>query len=570
MVKTQSNVAVFPQLPERNGEPPADWWAAANSAEFFRFERPSPGREDAAGGSPQFLISPPNPRTPSTVGSSSSVDTTMEFGGEHPHRKFSSDHSEPSGAPWTRDFAQFPIKIESPDLPPASSAFDTSFVDPKEPKRAVAAKAGGVDAPKNCVICGFPTNCYHYEVPACNACKAFFRRSVITQRRYVCRFSGACAIRSGVRCRSCRYDECLRAGMDARSIKVTADQADSFAAMINEVDRRKRGLNLESAEECEEKAVVPTKVLPQFEQTADARVVDFISYLELKFRQLRESTYNGRELYDTDVHQLLKLSHKSELGNADKYERLEFLIGNTPLFGESDRRELFDPTSTPPPGHLSQVHAKRKHWITSDLILNIEYCKALPFFANLDLKDQEALVTHVVFVNTVLVQSWYSFMNNSLTIVHPDGTTPLMLRRKKFAKSFDLREHPQINAMEIESFVRCLEPLARVRPDAEDYTLLKAIIFCHSETPGLSEYAKELLEKHRDVYARTLLHRLQAKLGTIDGARKYADLINLIQTFFHFAQRKRECHLYTNSMIKHRCYKEPKLLSWFLKNSSID
>ncbi|KAI6227471.1 hypothetical protein M3Y99_01250400 [Aphelenchoides fujianensis] len=281
MVKTQSNVAVFPQLPERNGEPPADWWAAANSADFFRFERPSPGREDAAGGSPQFLISPSNPRTPSTVGSSSSVDTTMEFGGEHVQRKFSSDHSEANGAPWTRDFAQFPIKIESPDPPPASSAFDPSLVDSKEPKRAAAAKAGGVDAPTNC--------------------------------------------------------------------------------------------------------------------------------------------------------------------------RLDFLIGNTPLFGESDRRELFDPTSTPPPGHLSQVHAKRKHWITSDLILNIEYCKALDFFADLDLKDQEALVTHVVFVNTVLVQSWYSFMNNSLTIVHPDGTTPLMLRRKKFAKSFDLREHPQINAMEIES-----------------------------------------------------------------------------------------------------------------------
>jgi hypothetical protein len=62
----------------------------------------------------------------------------------------------------------------------------------------------------------------------------------------------------------------------------------------------------------------------------------------------------------------------------------------------------------------------------SDLILNIEYLKAMPFFNELSLDDQEVLAIYVGLVNTVLVQSFYSYMNNSRTLMLPDGRIPLL------------------------------------------------------------------------------------------------------------------------------------------------
>jgi hypothetical protein len=45
------------------------------------------------------------------------------------------------------------------------------------------------------------------------------------------------------------------------------------------------------------------------------------------------------------------------------------------------------------------------------------------------------------------------------------------------------------------------------------------------------------------MYASALLKRMQARLGILPGARKYMDILGLIQTFFHFTQREREFHI---------------------------
>ncbi|KAI6179928.1 Transcription factor HNF-4-like protein [Aphelenchoides besseyi] len=322
--------------------------------------------------------------------------------------------------------------------------------------------------PTNCVICNYPTTCFHYEVASCLGCKAFYRRTVIAQRHYVCRFNGSCAIKSGVRCRSCRYDACIRAGMDARSIKVSADQASKFDAMISEVDRRKRALDLDSSNSTE--VAVATKIVPQFDQTADARVVDFVSYLELKFRQLRESTYNGKEMYNVNIRDLLSSSHHSQLGNAEKYQKITDIFEERKLYTQLPLEQLAYLQDVSKFVCLGKSRFKIKHWITSDLILSVEYLKAMPFYNDLDLNDREALVAHTTLVTTLLVESWYSYTNNSETIVMPDGTKPIMMRRQKFSQWNNIYEkYPNLKTMEIESFVRIIEPLARVQPDAEDY-----------------------------------------------------------------------------------------------------
>lgn len=48
-----------------------------------------------------------------------------------------------------------------------------------------------------CKICGDKSKSYHYDVPTCNGCKTFFRRTVITRRVHKCIQGGNCVITKG-------------------------------------------------------------------------------------------------------------------------------------------------------------------------------------------------------------------------------------------------------------------------------------------------------------------------------------------------------------------------------------
>jgi hypothetical protein len=100
----------------------------------------------------------------------------------------------------------------------------------------------------------------------------------------------------------------------------------------------------------------------------------------------------------------------------------------------------------------------------------------MPFFHELDLKDQEALSMHVILVNTTLVQSFYSYKQNSRILVHPDGRGPLHMR--KYAPISKI--YPEIIPIELDNFERSIDPIYRIAPNDEEYFLLKAIIFCHA------------------------------------------------------------------------------------------
>ncbi|KAI1731313.1 zinc finger, c4 type (two domains) domain-containing protein [Ditylenchus destructor] len=68
-----------------------------------------------------------------------------------------------------------------------------------------------VTMPTKCLVCGNPTN--HYDVPSCNGCKVFFRRSLLALKRYVCQFNTICNVFGGIdRCRACRFDRCILLG----------------------------------------------------------------------------------------------------------------------------------------------------------------------------------------------------------------------------------------------------------------------------------------------------------------------------------------------------------------------
>uniref|UniRef100_A0A0R3Q768 Nuclear receptor domain-containing protein n=1 Tax=Brugia timori TaxID=42155 RepID=A0A0R3Q768_9BILA len=66
-----------------------------------------------------------------------------------------------------------------------------------------------------CAVCGDKSTGTHYGVLSCNGCKGFFRRTILKNQKFTCRFNKACTINKNFRCacRYCRFQKCVRVGM---------------------------------------------------------------------------------------------------------------------------------------------------------------------------------------------------------------------------------------------------------------------------------------------------------------------------------------------------------------------
>ncbi|KAH7717878.1 Protein NHR-36 [Aphelenchoides avenae] len=202
------------------------------------------------------------------------------------------------------------------------------------------------------------------------------------------------------------------------------------------------------------------------DQCLETRLVTELLYLESKAKRLRESAFDPRELYVTDIRGLLK--KPIELGNADKYEKPpEWPLTMAQL--EAERPKKWPPSCD----ILDKSKFKYPHWPTIDLLLSIDMAKALPVFQKLEVDDQEALLRHVALVNSIITQAFYSRHYNETTLTYPNGFQPIGLRKK-----FSRFVRPVPEQLEYDVFCRTLEPLMRVGLTSEEYVLLKALVYC--------------------------------------------------------------------------------------------
>ncbi|KAI1722738.1 zinc finger, c4 type (two domains) domain-containing protein [Ditylenchus destructor] len=76
-----------------------------------------------------------------------------------------------------------------------------------------------------CSVCGDVSAGKHYGVMACYGCKGFFRRTIRSKQSYSCRFMQQCSIDKDQRnaCRFCRFQQCLRVGMEPDAIRPDRD-----------------------------------------------------------------------------------------------------------------------------------------------------------------------------------------------------------------------------------------------------------------------------------------------------------------------------------------------------------
>jgi len=66
-----------------------------------------------------------------------------------------------------------------------------------------------------CHVCNDVASGMHFGVMSCEACKSFFRRSIRSGAKYVCRANKCCDIDKNTRnkCQHCRLQKCINVGM---------------------------------------------------------------------------------------------------------------------------------------------------------------------------------------------------------------------------------------------------------------------------------------------------------------------------------------------------------------------
>uniref|UniRef100_A0AC34QTB6 Uncharacterized protein n=1 Tax=Panagrolaimus sp. JU765 TaxID=591449 RepID=A0AC34QTB6_9BILA len=424
------------------------------------------------------------------------------------------------------NFSQFDLKINDTmdNSNDATCSNENNFaLVPVSTSPNSSIKSSSIDeAPRQCVVCDEPTKCYHYDVPSCTGCKTFFRRCLVTGKKYKCQYGGKCDIKKGEDCRGCRFERCLVSGMNAAAIQYPAGV--NVEGILENVKQLKRKL-------IEDNRPIISKMLPTFSETEQRRDINFLLYLEAKQRKLRESEYDPTYLYSVKLRDLLERA--SELYLADKFEK----PSHWPVDQNAIVKKLVEQCQRRKESKSEtlscEMEKKKKLFVAVDLILTVEMAKVLPAFNCLSINDKEVLMKHVVVVNMLLTQSFYSYQMHSDVIILPHGIIPTKLDQQLGRN----------NPIKWETHCRTVECVKRVALNPEQFVLLKAIIYCHPAVEGLSDEGRNIVDSYHQRYSKTLLQHLQNEMGSAAGASKFAEVISLISTYFHFADKAKQAHL---------------------------
>ncbi|KAH8365568.1 hypothetical protein KR093_002013, partial [Drosophila rubida] len=73
-----------------------------------------------------------------------------------------------------------------------------------------------------CLVCGDVASGFHYGVASCEACKAFFKRTIQGNIEYTCPANNECEINKRRRkaCQACRFQKCLLMGMLKEGVRL--------------------------------------------------------------------------------------------------------------------------------------------------------------------------------------------------------------------------------------------------------------------------------------------------------------------------------------------------------------
>uniref|UniRef100_A0A3Q2ZCQ0 Estrogen-related receptor delta n=1 Tax=Kryptolebias marmoratus TaxID=37003 RepID=A0A3Q2ZCQ0_KRYMA len=108
---------------------------------------------------------------------------------------------------------------ETKDLDPSSGGPQVDSI----PRGDYLGPLGSLGSKRLCLVCGDFASGFHYGVASCEACKAFFKRTIQGKNiEYSCPLRNQCEITKRRRkaCQACRFQKCLQAGMMREGVRL--------------------------------------------------------------------------------------------------------------------------------------------------------------------------------------------------------------------------------------------------------------------------------------------------------------------------------------------------------------
>lgn len=116
-----------------------------------------------------------------------------------------------------------PVPTCTPTSPERQESFCSSTIPGDGPLGLQDGSNKDSDSPKRlCLVCGDVASGFHYGVASCEACKAFFKRTIQGNIEYTCPAANDCEINKRRRkaCQACRFHKCLKMGMLKEGVRL--------------------------------------------------------------------------------------------------------------------------------------------------------------------------------------------------------------------------------------------------------------------------------------------------------------------------------------------------------------
>ncbi|GMT03034.1 hypothetical protein PENTCL1PPCAC_25208, partial [Pristionchus entomophagus] len=389
-----------------------------------------------------------------------------------------------------------------------TSSLDYSMLDDlpmpedEEDVKPVSQSAGyssmALMEPTVCVVCGDRASGFHYSVVSCNGCKTFFRRTVISRRKFKCTRGGMCVFDKARRCacRACRFQKCIQEGMNPKNIQI----------FFTGVRKLKEELQVKREEEELLQVNLPTPS-PELSITntmlnLTATIKD-LSLRESRLDALRVTSPSTAFYVNCGIDELLRT------------------------------KSLFADFSGAPPKQVVQSLAKEtyeaepvKFWIIAELALAVEYAKSFVVFHELPKEDQWILAAHALSVLAMLTLAFDTVEKQCETTIFPDGKDALDYKSRK--------PRSETSAMFDAIFNRLhRRPASLLRPLSASRThlaLLRAIHLFNPEIPGLSPATVPIIRAERERYTSVLSKLVFSEGG--NAPTRLQDLLFTLPAFF--------------------------------------
>ncbi|KAJ8298669.1 hypothetical protein KUTeg_022729 [Tegillarca granosa] len=269
-----------------------------------------------------------------------------------------------------------------------------------------------------CRVCGDKASGFHYGVNSCEACKGFFRRSLVKIEKnkdgYKCNGTGNCDIVFGKRksCSACRYKKCLCLGMSKNAIKTGRYTVQKKTQNIKEVKK------LEAVAICS--SLTNISHLSDTEcQYIISRLVVAQRKIDPDFTKIFDKTYNLRKQ---------NLVYEQYLEKKKTNSELNFLSNElyTEIYNETgvdlDNREC-----------LLDVYARKGILFIENMV---EFLRSIPEMNNISYEDQRKLLREYWFLAD------HKMMNPDLLVINDfDGPEDMSMHKEEFQQWYKQREY---------------------------------------------------------------------------------------------------------------------------------